>query len=48
MEAIEIQECQLDYLSQLFFTNDVLNKKGVTFIQFIEYWKRGKLEEILN
>ena len=38
----------LDYLGDLFISNDVLDKKGIAFIAFIELWKQGKLEEALN
>lgn len=40
-------ERDLDYLGGLFIKHDVLDKKGITFIQFIELWKQDKHEEVL-
>ena len=39
---------QMDYLGDFFEENQILEKKGVTFIQFVELWKKGQLEEVLN
>ena len=37
----------LDYLGDLFVSHRVLDRRGLSFIAFIEYWKQDKLEEVL-
>ena len=42
-------ERQLDELATLFMKHNILNRKGIQFVQFVEYyWRQGKLEEAIN
>lgn len=43
-----MSDATLEYLGCLFVSNNILDRKGITFIAFIEMWKQGKLEEALN
>ncbi|MFJ7982363.1 hypothetical protein ACIQ1D_19055 [Lysinibacillus xylanilyticus] len=43
-----MHDATLEYLGNLFVDNNILDKKGITFIVFIELWKQGRLEEVLN
>lgn len=38
---------KLDELGALFIKNNILDKYGITFIAFIEAWKKGKLEQYI-
>lgn len=43
-----MSDTTLEYLGNLFVSHNILDRKGLTFVAFIELWKQGKLEEALN
>ena len=43
-----VYEIELDALAGIFIKHDVLNRKGITFNQFITLCKQGKMDEAIS